>query len=190
MRKLVIAISGPPGSGASTVGGFVAKKLKMKYFSPGKYFKKMSGKKNETEAAISFLKTKRGTSKSLHERIDELQIGKARKGNIVLEGSLSIHFLKNIADHKIWVYASKRKRAERTSKRDNVPVTKALKKVLEREATEIKLFKNIYGFDYMSQKKIADLIIDSSNLTINQTVEKILKFIKSNKLKPRVSKSD
>ena len=34
-----------------------------------------------------------------------------------------------------------------------------------------------FGFDYFYQKDIADLVIDSSNLTLEQTVEKILDFI-------------
>ncbi|MBI2543017.1 MAG: cytidylate kinase family protein [Candidatus Aenigmarchaeota archaeon] len=179
MKKLVVVVSSPPGSGGSTIAKVLAKKLKIKYFSPGEYFKKLSGKKgNETKAALSYLKTKEGASKTLHEHIDKLQIEKAEKGNIVLEGTLSIHFLKELSDCKIWIGASLEKRAERTSRRDGISVEDALKKVGERENMERHLFKKLYGFDYLDQKREADLVIDTSYLTVDQVVNKILKFIK------------
>lgn len=178
MRKFVIALSGPPGSGASTIGKLLARRLELKYFSPGKYFKKLSKEKNETKAALSYLQTKVGRSKELHEHIDNLQIKKAKKGDIVLEGTLSIHFLKNLADYKIWIDASIEKRAERTSKRDKIPMKEAIKKIKKREYIERQTWKRLYGFDYFSQKKDADLVVDSSYLTKNQTVNKILDFIK------------
>ncbi len=181
MKKLVIALSGPPGSGASTVGRLLAKRLKLEYFSPGKYFKGLSKKKNETRAAMESLNTEKGRSKELHEYIDNLQIQKAKKGNVLIEGTLSINFLKDIASYKIWLDADISERAARTMKRDGLSLEEAKSKILEREKIERTMWKKIYGFDYFDQKKSADLVVDSSDMRMLQVVDKIFNFIKGNK---------
>ena len=55
----------------------------------------------------------------------------------------------------------------------------AKKEIEERENIERAEWKRIYGFDYFYQKEIADLVLDSSGLTLEQTVDKILEFVKS-----------
>lgn len=177
MKKLVIALSGPPGSGTSTVGKVLARRLKLEYFSPGLYYRKIM-KQRGVEKAPEFWKTKFGSSKELHEHVDQVQLEKARKGNIVVEGTLSIYFLKKIASHKVWLNVQLKVRAQRTAKKEKIPYQRALKEVKERQTMERKGWEKIYGFDYFNQKKDAGLILDSSNLTINQTVNKILDFIK------------
>lgn len=177
VKKLVIAISGPPGVGTSSVAKELAKKLKLRYLSPGKIYKSYLNEK-EAKAALDFWKTSFGSSKELHKSLDKNQIEEAKKGNIVICGKLSIHFLKDVADFKIWLEAPIETRAKRTSERDRISYEKALRQIGEREKIERKKWKKIYNFDYFDQKKLADIIIDSSRLTLEQTVNKILNFIK------------
>ena len=48
MENLVIAISGLPGSGSTTIAKLLAKNLSLEYFSPGQLFKDIaSGKYKE-----------------------------------------------------------------------------------------------------------------------------------------------
>ncbi|MDI6798740.1 MAG: cytidylate kinase family protein [Candidatus Aenigmarchaeota archaeon] len=179
-KKLVIVISGPPGVGTSSVAKRVAKELNLRYLSPGKIYKSFLNKK-EAKAALDFWKTSFGKSRELHERLDEKQIKEAKKGNIVICGKLSIHFLKDIADYKIWLEAPLEIRANRTAKRDKISFKKAMEEISEREKTERKVWKEIYGFDYFSLKNEADFVLDTSNLTLEETMNKILKFIKGRK---------
>jgi cytidylate kinase len=179
-KKIVVAISGPPGVGTSSVAKAVAKRLKLRYLSPGKTYKSFLDEK-EAKAALDFWKTSFGSSKGLHENLDESQIEEAKRGNIVICGKLSIHFLKDMADYKIWIEAPLEVRARRTAGRDGVPFETALKEIGDRERMERENWKKIYGFDYFYQKGVADLVVDSSELTLKQTVEKILEFIKSKK---------
>ena len=178
MRKIVIALSGPPGTGTSTVGRILARKLKIEYFSPGKFFKKESKQKNETNAALDRLKTRQGASRELHEYIDNLQIQKAKRGNVLLEGTLSIHFLKDLSNLKIWLYADIDERAKRTVKRDKLTLTEAKMKIIEREKIERAMFEKLYGFDYFDQEKDADLVVNTTRLTVNEVVNKIFYFVR------------
>lgn len=177
-KKVVIVISGPPGVGTSSVAKGVAKNLKLRYLSPGKTYKSFLNEK-EAKAALDFWKTSFGRSKGLHESLDTNQINEAKKGNIVICGKLSIHFLKDLADYKIWIEAPVEVRAKRTANRDGISFEESLKEISEREKIEREKWKGIYGFDYFYQKSIADFVLDSSELTLNQTVDRILKFIKS-----------
>ena len=176
MKRIVIALSGPPGSGASTVGKVLARRLKLGYFSPGLYYRKIM-KQEHIENAPEFWKTRFGSSRKLHQHIDQMQLEKARKGDVIIEGTLSIHFLKKLASNKVWLNASLKVRAQRVAKRERIPYRRALKEVEERQTMERKGWEKIYGFDYFDQKKEADLVVDASNLTVNQAVNRIINFI-------------
>ncbi|MCX8178726.1 MAG: cytidylate kinase family protein [Candidatus Aenigmarchaeota archaeon] len=175
---VVIAISGLAGSGTSTLAKMLAKKLGLKYFSPGEYFKSHSSGSNETERVMDVFKSGKGSDKDFHKKIDEMQIDLGKKGNIVICGKLSILMLKDIADYKIWVECDLKERARRTAKRDGIRFEDALKALKEREKLQLKEWKKDYGIDYTSQKKMADLIIDNTNLNENQVLNMVIKFMK------------
>ncbi|MDI6806361.1 MAG: cytidylate kinase family protein [Candidatus Aenigmarchaeota archaeon] len=179
-KKIVIAISGSPGTGSTTIAKELAKKLRLKYFSPGKIFKSYVREK-EAEAALKVWKT-RGKSKRFHLGLDDQQRKIAEKGNCVICGKLSIFVLRDLADYKIWINAPLPIRARRVMKRDKLSFKNAKKLLMERELIERKEWKRIYGIDYTKQKNSADLSINTFNLNPKQVVEKILKFINSKKL--------
>lgn len=182
MKRIVVVISSPPGSGGTTVGRKIAKKLKLKFFSAGKLQKELvKGWKKEAKAALESWKIPVGASDKTHKERDALQIKIAKKGNVVIESTLGIHFLKNLSKYKIWLDVPLKVRAERTAKRDKLPVNEALKQIAKREEIERREWRRIYGFDYFNQKYDADFVLDSSNLTVSQTVDKILEFIKGRK---------
>jgi len=175
-KNLVIAISGPPGAGSSTISMLLAKKLKLRYLSPGKTYKSFLDEK-EAEAALDFWKTKFGSSKKLHHDLDNEQIKEAKKGNIVICGKLSVNFLKNLSNCKVWLDVPLKIRAQRTAKRDNIPVKTAQKQILERQNLERKKWKDMYGFDYFNQKKQADMVLKGGKLKAEETVRRIIDYI-------------
>jgi len=177
---MVIAISGLPGSGSTTIAKELARRFKLDYYSPGEVFKGYS-KKNQSEAALEVWNLF-GKEKKFHEKnFDRTQIEKAKKGNVVICGKLSIFMLKWMADYKIWIESDLKTRAKRTAKRDRIPFEKAFEQIRERERIERESWKKIYGIDYTEQKKDADLVVENSKLTIVEAVDKILDFIEIRK---------
>ena len=180
MGKTVIVVSGPPGAGSSTVAKAVAKKMKLRYFSVGKIQKSFGNSKKEGKSSLEVWRKKYGKTREFHSKVlDKPQIEEAEKGNAVINSKLGIHFLKNMSDKKIWLDVSLEVRAKRSAQRDKIPVEQARKEIKERENIERHEFKRLYGFDYFDQKKDADFVIDSSNSTIRETVNKILDFIRN-----------
>ena len=145
--------------------------------SPGKTFKNFL-KKEEAKSALDFWHTEFGSSEELHKKLDESQIEEAKKGNIVICGKLSIYFLKDLATHKIWLEAPIEIRAARTANRDKINFPEALKQIREREKLERENWKRIYGFDDFELKNECGLVLDTSNLTLEESVDRIVKFIK------------
>ncbi|MFQ6010120.1 MAG: (d)CMP kinase [Candidatus Aenigmatarchaeota archaeon] len=169
----VIVISGQPGCGTSTVSRLVSEKLGIGYFSPGKFFKS-HGAGKETKAAVDVWRTEKGSSKSFHEEIDRKQQELADKGNIVIDGKLSIRFVKK-ADLKVWLKAAIEVRAKRiTQREEGIDYETALRQLKEKEELERKNFKRIYGFTPSDLEKEADMVIDTSNLTAEQVADKII----------------
>jgi len=180
MKKIVIAISGLPGSGSTTIAKEIAKRFNLDYYSPGEVFKGYS-KKNQSEAALEVWNLF-GKEKKFHEKnFDIKQIEKAKKGNVVICGKLSIFMLKGMADYKIWIESDLKTRAERTAERDGIPFEKAFEQIKEREKIEMESWKKIYGIDYTEQKKDADLVVENSRLAVDESVNRILAFIKTRK---------
>ncbi len=173
---VVIAISGKPGAGTSTIAKMVAKRLEIDYFSPGQKFFKPSEKEDDTNEALDLWRTERGKSKDFHQKIDDYQRELAKKGNVVICGKLSIWVLKDLADLKVWLDCDFEERVRRTSRRDKISLEESRRKLKEREEMEEKEWKRMYGFDRNSQKDMADVVVDTSNKDAEEVVEEILSF--------------
>ncbi len=178
-KKNVIVISGPPGSGGTSVAKELAKRLGYRYLGLGQLQKNLGKSKKESKAALESWSTEKGAAKKTHEERDEMQIAEAKKGDIVICGKLSVHFLRDLSDYKVWLDVPLKERAKRTSGRDGISVDQAEKEISKREKIEREEWEKMYGFDYFYQKELADFVLDSSGLTLDETVERILEFIKN-----------
>lgn len=193
----VIVIAGQPTAGSSIVAKLLAKKMKLKHFSAGDYFKKKAkfvSKKEKTNVSRSMTLTKRtadflkdsvGGSQNFHNKLDDLQKKHAKKGRIVIDGKLAIKMLAEYADLKVWIKCDKKTRAERIAGREDISAKEAEKMLEEREKTERSVFSRIYGFDTFSQERQADLVIDSTNKTPEQIVDEVIVAYKTRKISRR-----
>lgn len=177
---VVVAISGMPGAGNSTVAKALAKKLKLKYFSLGKYFKEHCNENvKETEKAIKVMETSKGSSAEFHHSVDNITSSLAHEGDIVIEGKLAIHMAGSKANVKIWLKALPEVRAKRYAQRDGIGLDKAMKELRVKEKMERDMWKKIYGFDYFTQEQKADIVIDTSDRTIDEIIGIILRNMSS-----------
>ncbi len=174
---VVIAISGKPGAGTSTIAKMVAERLNIEYFSPGQKFFKPFEEKDDTTEALDFWRNKKGKSKGFHEKIDDYQRELAKKGNIVICGKLSVWVLKDLADLKVWLDCDFEERVRRSSKRDKINLKETKEKLKKREKIEENEWKRIYGFDRNSQKEMADIVIDTGVKNPEEIVEEIVEMV-------------
>ncbi|MCA9485287.1 MAG: (d)CMP kinase [Nanoarchaeota archaeon] len=202
--KKVIAISGLPCSGSTTTAKLLSKKLSLNFFTIGQVWKDISrgnvkekfyysifrelcdkndllipefNAENDSHGASFLWGTDFGKSKEFNNALDELQLNLAKEGNIVIEGKLSLHIVPE-AEKKIWLKADIDKRAKRASQRDGIHPTEAERLLSDRIKSQEEGWQKVYGFNYLDLEQKADIVIDTSNLTPEQVVEKILEELK------------
>ncbi len=139
---LIITISGLIGSGKTTLAKALAERLNLKHISAGKVFREMAKERGLSLQEFSKLAER---DKSFDRLVDERQKELAKQGNVVIDGRLSGWLID--ADLKIWLKASLEERAKRVAKRENKDYETALRETKEREKSELKRYKEIYGID-------------------------------------------
>jgi cytidylate kinase len=158
---MIITIGGLPGTGTTTIAKMIAEKYNLRHVCAGFIFREMA---KEMGMDLQEFSKYAEQHREVDEEIDRRQVEIAKQGNVVLEGRLAAWMLlKNgiEPDLTIWFKAPLEVRAERISKRENVDKEIALKKMVEREASEKKRYKEIYNID-LDDLSIYDLVIDTS----------------------------
>ncbi len=169
-----ISISGTAASGKSTIAKKVAEKLGFKHFSMGDFQREIAREKGVT---ISELGKIEADDKSIDEMVDnkQIEIGKREK-EFVIDSRLGTYFIPDSI--KIFVDAALETRAQRRflqkqSEESFKSKSDAMRDILKREEINRKRFIKYYGFDFFDMHHY-DLIIDTTNLTIEDAAEKII----------------
>lgn len=169
---MIITITGLPGSGKTSVAKELARHLHIKHYSMGDLFRKIARKRHKNFLVL--MKNK----ENIIDFLDKKQklIAKTHK-NAIIDSRLGAYLIKD-AEYKIYLYSSLKKRIKRLMKRDKENYKKALNEILSREKFELKHYKKNYNVDYRD-KKLYNIIINTENLTVKETVKKILDKISS-----------
>jgi len=186
---MIITIGGRSGAGKTSVARILAKKLGYKFYSMGDLRGKMAMERGMTIDELNEIGNKEIWT---DKKVDEFQrrIGKT-ENNFVIEGWLSFYFIPH--SFKVFLEVDPRVGAKRIFKdqRPDEPKQKTiagvLKMIKKRMAESQKRYKKYYHVDCFNTK-CYDLVINTTNLTINQVVNKIiseLKIWKSKKLHQR-----
>jgi cytidylate kinase len=102
---------------------------------------------------------------------------------VVIDGQLAAWMAGDNADLKIYLTAPDKVRFERIACRDGLTLQEAEHTTREREAREMRRFKELYGID-VKDLSIYHLIIDTSLLPLEETM-KTLKNIVSDYIQER-----
>ncbi|KUG20408.1 cytidylate kinase [hydrocarbon metagenome] len=137
-------MSGPPGSGTTSLAKYLARRYGLTIISAGEVFRQLAEERGMDLAAFGALAE---SDPSIDRVIDERQkeIGE-RSDDIVVEGRLSGWMVEN-ADLKIWLTASAACRAKRVAGRDAVVEEAAVQQTEQREACEAARYRAYYGID-------------------------------------------
>ena len=174
---MIITISGQAGSGKSSVAKHLAGVLKLKHYSMGDLRRKMARDRNMSLADLNELGEKKDfTDKQVDQAQEDL--GK-QEDNFVMDGRLSYYFIpKSI---KIYIKAKLRTRAERVYGDERTEerfrdIGDSIASLIERERSDKRRYEKYYDLDCNNELQY-DLIIDSTQQSIEEVGEKIISFL-------------
>lgn len=184
MKKTIITISGLPGSGKSSAAKTVAQKLSYEHFSSGDLMRSIALKEGITLNELG--KAAEKDKGAIDNKIDQALRDLKDKDGIVIDSRLAFHwipesfkvFLKlplEIAKDRIWANLKDnplRQQSERVSSPEEV-----LEKTKERIKSEETRYMNLYNVMYNEESNF-DLVVDTNENNIEQTVDVILKAYK------------
>lgn len=175
---MIITISGLPGSGKSTIGKMLAARLGYKFYSVGDLRGKMAQERGLTIEELNALGEKeRWTDKEA----DDYQIALAsREDNFVIDGRISYHFIPQSFKLFLQVDLDEAARrvfaSPRTDEKPAQNVGEVKRSMQERLASDARRYKQYYGITYPDHKAF-DLVIDTTDLTPNAILDKILRAL-------------
>jgi len=165
----VITVSGLYGSGKTTVSRILAKKLGLRYVCTGSIVRKLAA--DNGMSLIDFEKKIAEKDKKYDKMVDDMQRQEAKAGDVVIDSRLGGWFVD--ANLKVWLDAPVSVRSQRVSVRENVSVEEAKKRIIERDGSDVERYKNYYKID-LNDTSVYDMIIDTSKLSPEEIVSKIL----------------
>ncbi len=175
MNHVIITISGLPGSGTTTAAKLLEKRTDMKFISTGEIFRGLAKEKGFTVEEFNL--HAEGDDK-IDRELDENLVEMAKPG-CILEGRLTGYLLyrEDIEAYKVWLHAPDRVRAMRIADREMEGVKEIYDKMKLREKSEWIRYKQFYDID-LNDHSIYDLVIDSSDNTPQEIVERIIEGVK------------
>ena len=183
-----ITISGQSGSGKSTIGRALAKRLKYKYYDIGDFRRQMAKERGMTIEEFNKLGEKElFTDKEADDYAKN--IGET-EDNFVMQGRTAYYFVPKSV--KIFLTVSSQVAAERvyndkvsdrSAQQKTNSVEEQMRLLQERDASDILRYRKNYGITDFTDKKHFDLIFDTSeDQDIDRKVDKIMDFLKSKHL--------
>lgn len=168
-----ITISGPPGSGKTTVARILSEKLGVKLISAGSVFRQLAMEKKMN--LEEFSKFAEGNPE-IDIMIDKMQKEIAEKErDAVIEGRLSGWMVKD-ADLRVYIFADAEVRYSRIAKREGKDLNEVRRETKLREEIERRRYQKFYGID-VDDWKIYDLIVNSTRISAEKIAEIIIKAV-------------
>jgi len=176
---MIITISGKIGAGKTELAKSLAKKMNLTHISIGEILGNISIEKNMTINDLMELGKK---EKWVHEEIDKKTetIGKT-KDNLIIDGWIAFHFIPQ--SKKIFLEVNEKIGAKRifNEKREDEPDYNSINDLILKSRKRFQdasiAYKKYYNINLLDKSQY-EIIIDTSNLTKKQVLNKIIKKLK------------
>jgi predicted cytidylate kinase len=169
-----ITISGPPGSGKTTVCNILSKRLGAEAVVFGTIFRSYAAEKGLTLSELGHIAE---NDPSIDEAIDSKILEIARSGDgMILESRLSAYMLSRngIPAFKVCLDACAKERIRRIGLRDGESEEDAEENTSVRQDSEAKRYMQYYGID-INDRSVYDLIVNTDDKTPEQVADTIIK---------------
>jgi cytidylate kinase len=175
---MIITISGEPGSGKTRLGKALAKRLGYKFYSVGDIRGEAARERGLTIDQLNELgKDEDWTDKLVDDYVKKL--GES-EDNLVIDGLIAAHFI----PHSIKIFlevnpdiGAERIFLDQRPDEEKKETTEEIRKMVEhRIKHSYGRYKKHYNIDFLD-KKHYDLVIDTSTLTREEVIDKVLEFL-------------
>ncbi|MDO8240607.1 MAG: AAA family ATPase [Candidatus Moranbacteria bacterium] len=186
-KDIIISLNGQEGSGKSTIATMLAEKLNIPRFYMGQIFRDMAAEKGMT---LPEFRKVCDQDPSIDRKVDDYVTALPEKNSsFVIESRTAWHFIPQSI--KIYLQVDSKIAAERIFKnlseknnRGNEDATldcveNIEQSILKRRAEDSERYFSFYG---IRQDEVSnyDLVVNTTNLTIQEVFEKIVEFIYAN----------
>lgn len=158
-----ITVSGPPGSGTTTLARWLSARTGFQLISAGEVFRGLARERNMDLATFGALaESDPAFDRLIDERQREIAEG---TDDIVVEGRLSGRMVSN-ADLRIWLQAPLPVRVRRILEREaGADIAAAERETAEREACEVRRYRQYYGIE-IGDLSVYDIVLNSERFEV------------------------
>lgn len=171
-----IVISGWPAVGKTTLATALAKELGYRQYNGGDVLKLLASEKGysvsgddwwDTDEAKNFME-ERESNPYFDIEVDRKLVEIVRHGDVIVT-SYTLPWLVP-ESIKIWLKGSRSNRIKRMAKRDNLNVKRAKEIILQRDENNVRIYHNLYGYEFGKDLTVFDFVLDTDLLDLNSLI--------------------
>lgn len=181
MSRFSVVISGWPAVGKTTMASELAKEFGLVTYNGGDILKMLAHEKGysgatsrgdwwDTPEAKKFME-ERKRDPTFDKKVDERLAQILKKESAVITSYTLPWLVKDDGIIKFWLKGSPRNRAERMANRDGITAEEAEKIVSLRDAENVKIYKNLYGFSFGEDLSVFDYALNTDRLALDALIE-------------------
>ncbi|MEM4734985.1 MAG: AAA family ATPase [Candidatus Thorarchaeota archaeon] len=169
-----MTISGPHGTGKSSVARMLSERLGLRYVSAGELFRRLAA---ERKMSLEDFSRVAEQDDKIDRALDEGLREEAARGDAVIDAQLGAWMAEGYADINILLTAPLEVRVRRIAMRDGTDYHRAYAETISRENSERERYRRYYGIDLRDMSRY-DLILNTGKYDLDAVVDIVTLAIK------------